>query len=89
VALTRDQPLVRSGPYRLVRHPLYTGLLAAVLGQAIVLGRPRGLAAFLILIAAYRRKVSYEETTLRRRFDKGYEEYSATTPAFIPRLLSR
>lgn len=86
VALTADQPLVQSGPYQIVRHPLYTGLLAAVLGQALMLGRPRGLAAFILLIAAYRRKVGYEEAALQRRFEKGYEEYSATTPAFIPRL---
>jgi len=87
VALTADQPLVRSGPYRLVRHPLYTGLLAAVLGQALVLGRPRGLTAFALLTAAYRRKVGYEEAALRRRFDKDYEDYSDAVPAFLPRRM--
>ncbi len=85
VALTADQPLVRSGPYRLVRHPLYTGLLAAVLGQALILGRPRGLAAFLVLVAAYRRKVGYEEAALRRRFGEGYGAYAEAVPPFLPR----
>jgi protein-S-isoprenylcysteine O-methyltransferase Ste14 len=86
VALTADQPLVRTGPYRYVRHPLYAGLLAAVLGQALVLGRPRGMAAFALLTAAYRRKVSYEEAALRRHFGEAYDEYAAVVPAFLPRV---
>lgn len=86
VALTPDQQLVRSGPYRFVRHPLYTGLLAAVLGQALVLGRPRGLVAFLLLVLAYRRKVGYEEASLRRHFGGAYDDYATTTPTFLPRL---
>ena len=45
-ALKQDHTLVRSGPYRIVRHPIYTGLLVALLGTAIAAGRaallPRG-----------------------------------------------
>lgn len=89
VALTAAQPLVRSGPYRFARHPLYAGLLAAVLGQALVLGRPRGLASFVLLAAAYRRKIAYEEVALRRRFGEDYAAYAATTPALLPRPRGR
>lgn len=73
VALTADQPLVHTGPYRLVRHLLYVGLLAAVLGQALVL-----------LAAAYRRTVGYEEAALRRHFGTAYEDYAATIPMLLP-----
>lgn len=86
VALTPDQQLVRSGPYRFARHPLYSGLLAAVLGQALVLGRPRGLVAFLVLVLAYRRKVGYEEASLRRHFGGAYDDYAIRTPAFLPQF---
>ena len=86
VALTTDQPLVRTGPYRYVRHPLYVGLLAAVLGQALILSRPRGLMAFILLAAAYRHKVGYEEAALRRHFGTAYDDYAATTGAFLPRV---
>ena len=84
VALTDDQPLLRTGPYRYVRHPLYTGLLAAVLGQAVVLARPRGFAAFVLLAFAYRRKVGYEEDALQRHFGTEYAQYAATVPPFLP-----
>ncbi|HEU5328704.1 MAG TPA: methyltransferase, partial [Thermomicrobiales bacterium] len=86
VTLTADQPLSTSGPYRLARHPLYTGLLAAALGTAVVQGQVRGLAGFALLIAAYRRKVGYEEPALREHFGSQYAVYAATTPAFILRL---
>ncbi len=84
VALTAEQPLLRTGPYRYIRHPLYTGLLAAVLGQAFVLARPRGFAAFALLAFAYRRKVSYEEDALQRHFGTEYAQYSAAVPPFLP-----
>lgn len=89
VALTVDQPLVRTGPYRFVRHPLYAGLLAAALGQALILGRPRALAAVGIFIGAYLRKISYEEAALRRHFGEAYSAYSAEVPALLPRVGSR
>ena len=86
VALTAAQPLVRTGPYRYVRHPLYAGLLAGVLGQALVLGRPRGLAACALLAMAYHRKIGYEEAALRRHFRGEYDAYAATVPALLPHL---
>ncbi|MGN6811870.1 MAG: methyltransferase [Thermomicrobiales bacterium] len=86
VALTANQPLTTSGPYRLARHPLYTGILAAALGTAIGEGRLRGLAGVALLVAAYRRKVGYEEPALREHFGAAYAAYAATVPAFIPRL---
>ncbi len=89
VALTPDQPLVRTGPYGVVRHPLYVGLLAAAFGQALVLGRPRGFAAVALLAAAYWRKIGYEEAALRRHFGAAYAEYSAAVPALVPRVGSR
>jgi protein-S-isoprenylcysteine O-methyltransferase Ste14/ribosome-associated toxin RatA of RatAB toxin-antitoxin module len=86
VALTTDQPLITSGPYRLVRHPLYTGILAAALGAAVVQGQVRGLAGITLLVATYRRKVGYEEPALHERFGSQYAAYAAAVPAFIPRL---
>ena len=45
--------LVRTGPCRLVRHPIYIGMLAALLGNAIALDQWRGLLAFGIVLAGF------------------------------------
>ena len=46
VTLKQGHELIRTGPYRFVRHPIYTGLLLAVLGSAIAIGEWRGLLGF-------------------------------------------
>ena len=74
VAFSEGQPLIRTGPYRFVRHPLYAGILAGAAGTALVLGRVRGLLALLLLVAAYRRKIDYEEAALRDYFGAQYED---------------
>ena len=51
VTVKQDHELIRSGPYRLVRHPIYTGLLLAILGTAVALRRVARLAGLRI---AYR-----------------------------------
>jgi protein-S-isoprenylcysteine O-methyltransferase Ste14 len=50
VTLKQDHELIRSGPYRWVRHPIYTGLLAALLGSVIALGERRGLVGLALII---------------------------------------
>ena len=62
-----DPHLVRSGPYQLVTHPIYTGILAGLLGSALVAGQVRGLIAFALLLAAYPRKHDLEDAALRGR----------------------
>ena len=52
VTVKENHELIRSGPYAIVRHPIYTGLLLAVLGTAIVFGEWRGLLAFCFLTIA-------------------------------------
>jgi protein-S-isoprenylcysteine O-methyltransferase Ste14/ribosome-associated toxin RatA of RatAB toxin-antitoxin module len=86
VAFTADQPLITAGPYRLARHPLYTGILTAALGTVIMQGRLRGLVGFAVLVAAYRRKVGDEERALQEHFGEQYAKYATTVPAFLPRL---
>src|SRR5262245_53892756 len=65
VAPAEDQPLIQSGPYRMIRHPLYAGLLAGAAGTTLVAGRVRGLLGIALLVAAYRRKTADEEAALR------------------------
>jgi protein-S-isoprenylcysteine O-methyltransferase Ste14 len=67
-----------------VRHPIYTGLLAAVPGTAIASGSVRAALAFLIIAAALLRKLRVEEGFMRETFPGEYERYSAALPALVP-----
>src|SRR5215203_4871551 len=79
--------LVVGGVYRYVRNPMYVAVLAAIVGQALLLGRLSLLlyaAAAWLVVAAFVRW--YEEPTLTRRFGAHYEAYRRAVPAWWPRL---
>jgi protein-S-isoprenylcysteine O-methyltransferase Ste14 len=82
-----DHQLVRTGPYRLVRHPIYSGMLGMFLGTAIVSGQLHGLLAVVIIAGAYWRKIRLEEHNLRNVFGAEYDEYRKRSRAIIPGLL--
>ena len=84
VTLKRDHELVRSGPYRWVRHPIYTGLLLAFVGSAVARGEWRGVLAVAIVLAALWRKLRLEERWMIETFGDDYLRYRATVPALIP-----
>lgn len=86
VTLKQDHELIRAGPYRWVRHPIYTGLLAAVLGSAIALGEWRGLVALALITVSLLRKIQVEERFLTERFGAAYTRYQAEVPALVPGL---
>jgi protein-S-isoprenylcysteine O-methyltransferase Ste14 len=86
VTLKQDHSLTRSGPYRMVRHPIYTGILLAVLGNAIVVAEWRGFVALALITAAFLRKIGIEEGFLTAQFGAAYARYRAEVPALIPWL---
>lgn len=84
VSVKEGHELIRSGPYAYVRHPIYTGLLTAVLGTAIASGTARAVLGFLIILAALARKLRAEEVFMRETFPDEYPAYRAEVPALIP-----
>jgi protein-S-isoprenylcysteine O-methyltransferase Ste14 len=86
VTVKDDHTLICSGPYAIVRHPIYTGLLVAILGTAIVFGEWRGLVAFCFLAAAYLLKLRREERFMAESFPDAYRRYRAQVPALVPFL---
>ena len=60
VTLKEGHQLIRSGPYAFVRHPIYTGMLIACVGTALVVGEWRGLLAVVLLVTAHSRKAVRE-----------------------------
>jgi protein-S-isoprenylcysteine O-methyltransferase Ste14 len=84
VTLKKDHTLTRSGPYRVVRHPIYTGMLLAVLGTAVAEGEWRGLVALALVLAAFLRKVRVEERFMLEAFGDEYARYRREVPALLP-----
>jgi len=83
----RAEPeLVTSGPYRFVRHPIYSGLLLAMLGTALV-NNLLGLIVVAVLIAYFYYCGTVEERNLTATFPKAYPAYKSRTKMLIPFLL--
>ena len=79
--------LVTGGAYRFVRNPMYVSVLAAILGQALLLGQTALLVyGGVICIAVVCFVVFYEEPVLRERYGAQYEDYRRAVPGWIPRL---
>ena len=87
VTLKQDHELVRAGPYRFVRHPIYTGLLAGFLGTAIAMGQWRAVLALVIVFVALWRKLLLEERWMAEQFGDAYARYRREVAALIPCLL--
>jgi protein-S-isoprenylcysteine O-methyltransferase len=75
--------LVTSGPYRFVRHPIYTGMLAALLGTVFAVG-PTWLIVFIVFSYVFIWRIGVEERYMTELFPDQYPAYRARTRALIP-----
>ncbi len=87
VTLKEGHELVTSGPYALVRHPIYTGLLFGFVGSALALGQWRGIVAALVVLLSLWRKLRMEERWMRERFGAEYAGYARRVKAIVPFVL--
>jgi len=83
VVVKEDHALVRTGPYRYVRHPIYSGILLAFLGMVVTIGEWRGLVAVVLAAVSFIVKSRAEERRMRETFPE-YEEYARGTAAIVP-----
>jgi len=84
----QDHVLITEGPYRWVRHPMYSGLMLYFIALALVSAYwPFAVLAFLMIPLLYRSATS-EEALLVERYPIQYSEYTRRTPRLIPRLRS-
>ena len=86
ITIKVEHELIRSGPYRLLRHPIYTGLLTMYAGTALVTGEWLGIVGLALALFAYWRKIRLEEANLNVAFGEGYEAYRRETWALLPGL---
>jgi protein-S-isoprenylcysteine O-methyltransferase Ste14 len=86
MSVKADPELITSGPYRLVRHPIYTGVMVALGGSALVNGM-----GWWIVVAAFAayflHSASSEEREMARRFPSRYPQYQARTKRLVPYIL--
>src|SRR5213593_4021294 len=86
VTLKEGHELIRTGPYRAIRHPIYTGILLALLGTAITFGEVRALLAVAIAWLSFYIKARREEWLLSQEFGTGFAEHKQRTGMFLPRF---
>jgi protein-S-isoprenylcysteine O-methyltransferase Ste14 len=87
VTVKQNHELKRTGPYAIVRHPIYSGFLLAMLGTAIAFGEIRGLIAFVLALVAWRMKSLIEERFMLDQFGEQYARYKREVKALIPFVL--
>jgi protein-S-isoprenylcysteine O-methyltransferase Ste14 len=86
VTLKEDHELIRTGPYRTVRHPIYSGILLALVGTAIAIGEVRAVIAVAIIWLSFYIKARREESLLATEFGPRFAEHQQHTGMFFPRF---
>jgi protein-S-isoprenylcysteine O-methyltransferase len=85
VSVQQGHELVRSGPYRWIRHPSYTGALLCFLGLGVGLGNAFALPLLFVPVCwAFARRIQVEEQALREAFPQAYPAYAAQTGRLLP-----
>jgi protein-S-isoprenylcysteine O-methyltransferase Ste14 len=84
ITVKEGHELIRTGPYRWIRHPIYTGLLVAFLGHAIAFNALRCFLGVLLCAVSLLRKMCIEERFMREQFGDEYSRYAAKTAALLP-----
>jgi protein-S-isoprenylcysteine O-methyltransferase Ste14 len=84
VTIKEQHELIQDGPYTIVRHPIYSGLLLAMLGTAIVRGEVCGLIALPFAILGWTFKLRTEESFMTQQFGAAYLDYKRRVKALVP-----
>ena len=84
VTVKEGHELVTRGPYRIARHPIYTGILLALVGTALAVGEWRGIVAIVVIAMAFVLKISQEERMMMQTFPAAYPEYRQRVKALVP-----
>lgn len=87
VTIKEEHTLQRTGPYAVVRHPIYAGLFLAMVGSAIAFGQVRCFLGAVVAFAAWLAKARLEESFLLARFGDAYATYRREVKILIPFVL--
>ncbi len=86
VTIKEDHQLIRTGPYAHLRHPIYSAIILATIGSALVIDEWRCVLGICVVLAAFCLKASREETMLSQQFGSAFDEHKQSTGLLIPRL---
>lgn len=89
IAIREHHTLVTSGPYRLVRHPIYTAYIIQVIGMCLAIANLAVMLPCAAIASLTWHRATAEEEILRQQFGEEYEQYSQKTGKFFPKLFSR
>jgi protein-S-isoprenylcysteine O-methyltransferase Ste14 len=86
VSIVSEHKLIRTGPYARLRHPIYTGILTALAGTALVVGQYRALVGLGISLLGFAMKAKKEEAYLAARFGREFGEHRRRTGFLLPKI---
>ena len=86
VTLKEGHELIRTGPYRAIRHPIYTGILLALFGTMLEISEARGLLALAMACLSFYWKARREELFLAQEFGDKFEAHVRQTGMFLPKI---
>lgn len=84
ITLKEDHKLVTTGPYKFVRHPIYTGYFLATLGTALTIGTVASYLATLMIFIGFLIRMQKEETLMTHQFPSEYPAYKQKSKKLIP-----
>ena len=84
VTVKEDHELIRTGPYRWVRHPIYTGMLLALAATALAIDTWQAAIAFVLFLTSFVIKLLIEERVMTATFGDQYSHYKSETARLIP-----
>lgn len=79
-----SQKLINYGPYKYIRHPMYTGVIGGICGTMLIQGTLAGVIALILITFCYVLKINAEEKFLQKFFGQRYAQYQARTWRLIP-----
>jgi protein-S-isoprenylcysteine O-methyltransferase Ste14 len=85
ITIKEDHQLIRTGPYSRLRHPIYSGLVLATIGSALVIDEWRCALGLFFVVAGYCFKAKKEEAMLSQQFGDAFREHQKHTGFLIPR----
>jgi len=89
VTVKADHEMITAGPYRLVRHPIYSGLLLSVLATAVLFGTIAAALGAIAIVCGVCVKARIEEQFLRSELgDERYASYASRVPMLVPFMRS-